>query len=227
MEEGASPLERNLSAKILAFALSSLHGTASLIHAIARGVRAMRTLVECRARIAHHRACPRAQVHAPRGSCRLSRPTCPGPAVDDDNVCDVAIGAGPGGLAAALALQRQGLDVRVFEQREEFRLAGVPSSSGRTASTRSSRSTRRPPSASSTPVPSSIPSPSSSSSRAARKPRNWSGSTSPGGRVAWTSRRRSASPGRGSARPSRAATRHGPPGASRLACITTTTTTTE
>ena len=46
--------------------------------------------------------------------------------MDDDNVCDVAIvGAGPGGLAAALALQRQGLDVRVFEQREEFRPAGV------------------------------------------------------------------------------------------------------
>ena len=35
------------------------------------------------------------------------------------------VGAGPGGLAAALALQRQGLDVRVFEQREEFRPAGV------------------------------------------------------------------------------------------------------
>ena len=46
--------------------------------------------------------------------------------MDDDNVCDVAIvGAGPGGLAAALALQRQGLDVRVFEQREGFRPAGV------------------------------------------------------------------------------------------------------
>ena len=39
---------------------------------------------------------------------------------------DVAIvGAGPGGLATALALQSAGLDVRVFEQREEFRPAGV------------------------------------------------------------------------------------------------------
>ena len=35
------------------------------------------------------------------------------------------IGAGPGGLATALALQRQGYDVRVFEQRETFRPAGV------------------------------------------------------------------------------------------------------
>ena len=47
--------------------------------------------------------------------------------VDDaGDVVDVAIvGAGPGGLATALALQSAGLDVRVFEQREEFRPAGV------------------------------------------------------------------------------------------------------
>ena len=48
------------------------------------------------------------------------------PAVDARDVCDVAIvGAGPGGLAAALALQRRGYDVRVFERREAFRPAGV------------------------------------------------------------------------------------------------------
>jgi len=42
------------------------------------------------------------------------------------STCDVAIvGGGPGGLATALALQKQGLDVRVFEQREEVRPAGV------------------------------------------------------------------------------------------------------
>jgi salicylate hydroxylase len=46
--------------------------------------------------------------------------------VDARDVCDVAIvGAGPGGLAAALALQRRGYDVRVFERREAFRPAGV------------------------------------------------------------------------------------------------------
>ena len=52
--------------------------------------------------------------------------TTTSPAVDARDVCDVAIvGAGPGGLAAALALQRRGYDVRVFEQREAFRPAGV------------------------------------------------------------------------------------------------------
>lgn len=87
----------------------------------------MRTLVECRARIAHPRACPRASKSTRRAVRAASAARrAPAPAVDDDNVCDVAIvGAGPGGLAAALALQRQGLDVRVFEQREEFRPAGV------------------------------------------------------------------------------------------------------
>lgn len=46
--------------------------------------------------------------------------------MDARDVCDVAIvGAGPGGLAAALALQRRGYDVRVFERREAFRPAGV------------------------------------------------------------------------------------------------------
>lgn len=52
--------------------------------------------------------------------------TTTSPAVDARDVCDVAIvGAGPGGLAAALALQRRGYDVRVFERREAFRPAGV------------------------------------------------------------------------------------------------------
>ena len=52
--------------------------------------------------------------------------TTTSPVDDARDVCDVAIvGAGPGGLAAALALQRQGYDVRVFEQREAFRPAGV------------------------------------------------------------------------------------------------------
>ncbi len=42
------------------------------------------------------------------------------------STCDVAIvGAGPGGLATALALQKQGLHVQVFEQRTEFRPTGV------------------------------------------------------------------------------------------------------
>ena len=86
----------------------------------------MRTLVECRARIAHPRACSRASKSTRRAVRASAARRAPAPAVDDDNVCDVAIvGAGPGGLAAALALQRQGLDVRVFEQREEFRPAGV------------------------------------------------------------------------------------------------------
>jgi salicylate hydroxylase len=52
--------------------------------------------------------------------------TTTSPVDDARDVCDVAVvGAGPGGLAAALALQRQGYDVRVFEQREAFRPAGV------------------------------------------------------------------------------------------------------
>ena len=52
--------------------------------------------------------------------------TTTSPAVDARDVCDVAIvGAGPGGLDAALALQRRGYDVRVFERREAFRPAGV------------------------------------------------------------------------------------------------------
>ena len=52
--------------------------------------------------------------------------TTTSPVADARDVCDVAVvGAGPGGLAAALALQRQGYDVRVFEQREAFRPAGV------------------------------------------------------------------------------------------------------
>jgi salicylate hydroxylase len=64
-------------------------------------------------------------------SRRRPRPAASGaapgsPSARDDDACDVAIvGAGPGGLAAALALQRAGLDVRVFEQREAFKPAGV------------------------------------------------------------------------------------------------------
>ena len=90
--------------------------------------RGMRALVECRARIAHPRASYRRGTKPARRAIRAaaaaarSRPV----PVEDENVCDVAIvGAGPGGLATALALQRAGLDVRVFEQREEFRPAGV------------------------------------------------------------------------------------------------------
>ena len=57
-------------------------------------------------------------------SCGTSA-TASGPTADVEE-CDVAIiGAGPGGLATALALQARGLDVRVYEQREEFRPAGV------------------------------------------------------------------------------------------------------
>ena len=90
--------------------------------------RGMRALVECRARIAYPRAYRRGikparrAIRAAAAARSRGRPAV----VEDENVCDVAIvGAGPGGLAAALALQRAGLDVRVFEQREEFRPAGV------------------------------------------------------------------------------------------------------
>ena len=89
--------------------------------------RGMRALVECRARIAHPRSCRQGTKPARRAIRAAAAAARRGaPAVEDENVCDVAIvGAGPGGLAAALALQRAGLDVRVFEQREEFRPAGV------------------------------------------------------------------------------------------------------
>ena len=89
--------------------------------------RGMRALVECRARIAQPRAYRRGTKPARRAIRAAAAAARRGaPAVEDENVCDVAIvGAGPGGLAAALALQRAGLDVRVFEQREEFRPAGV------------------------------------------------------------------------------------------------------
>ena len=90
--------------------------------------RGMRALVECRARIAYPRAYRRG-IKPARRAIRAAAAAAArrgAPAVEDENVCDVAIvGAGPGGLAAALALQRAGLDVRVFEQREEFRPAGV------------------------------------------------------------------------------------------------------
>ena len=59
--------------------------------------------------------------------------TTTSPAVDARDVCDVAIvGAGPGGLAAALALQRRGYDVRVFERRRRFDRRASRCSSGRT-----------------------------------------------------------------------------------------------
>lgn len=35
------------------------------------------------------------------------------------------IGAGPGGLAAAIALRSQGIDVQVYEKAQEFRPAGT------------------------------------------------------------------------------------------------------
>ena len=79
MEEGASPLERNLGAKILAFALSSLHGTASLIHCQrARRSRHADSRRVSRTDRASSRVFACVKVHAPRRSS-LSRPTCPGP----------------------------------------------------------------------------------------------------------------------------------------------------
>ena len=86
----------------------------------------MRALVECRTRIARPHAYRRGIKPARRAIAAAARSRGRPAVVEDENVCDVAIvGAGPGGLAAALALQRAGLDVRVFEQREEFRPAGV------------------------------------------------------------------------------------------------------
>jgi salicylate hydroxylase len=35
------------------------------------------------------------------------------------------VGAGPGGLAAAIALHKQGFDVQVYEKAQEFRPAGT------------------------------------------------------------------------------------------------------
>ena len=86
----------------------------------------MRALVECRTRIARPHAYRRGIKPARRAIAAAARSRGRPAVVEDENVCDVAIvGAGPGGLAAALALQRAGLDVRVFEQREEIRPAGV------------------------------------------------------------------------------------------------------
>ncbi|WP_323808810.1 FAD-dependent monooxygenase [Nostoc sphaeroides] len=35
------------------------------------------------------------------------------------------VGAGPGGLAAAIALRSQGIDVQIYEKAQEFRPAGT------------------------------------------------------------------------------------------------------
>ena len=93
----------------------------------ARSVRAR--AMSCAVRAAPHtsgvRARPASRARG-RVAARSFASSTPNSVDDAGDVVDVAIvGAGPGGLATALALQSAGLDVRVFEQREEFRPAGV------------------------------------------------------------------------------------------------------
>ena len=85
--------------------------------------------MSCAVRAAPHtsgvRARPASRARG-RVAARSFASSTPNSVDDAGDVVDVAIvGAGPGGLATALALQSAGLDVRVFEQREEFRPAGV------------------------------------------------------------------------------------------------------
>ena len=106
------------------------HLVATRATSAARTTRSVRArAMSCAVRAAPHtsgvRARPASRARG-RVAARSFASSTPNSVDDAGDVVDVAIvGAGPGGLATALALQSAGLDVRVFEQREEFRPAGV------------------------------------------------------------------------------------------------------
>ena len=106
------------------------HLVATRATSAARAARSVRArAMSCAVRAAPHtsgvRARPASRARG-RVAARSFASSTPNSVDDAGDVVDVAIvGAGPGGLATALALQSAGLDVRVFEQREEFRPAGV------------------------------------------------------------------------------------------------------
>ena len=109
--------------------------------------------------------------------------TTTSPAVDARDVCDVAIVGAGGGLAAALALQRRGYDVRVFERR---RFDGGRRGVHLAARTGAPEAHRRRARAAWRRAPRSTPS-RSSSTPARPSRRNCSLSTSRAGPSAWTS----------------------------------------